>query len=159
VKASTFAVDVRAFVEKFKANAAGVVKKVLFDMSTSIVQMSPVDTGRFRANWQFGEGSAPSGNPDARAKLAKTQRYRDNASGRFISKGQAMATDSTATVARIHAAIAAANVLGTKLYIVNNLPYAIPLEYGHSDQAPGGMVRITAERYATFFSHAVKATP
>jgi len=30
------------------------------------------------------------------------------------------------------------------IYMCNNLPYAVPLEYGHSQQAPKGMVRITA---------------
>ena len=36
---------------------------------------------------------------------------------------------------------------GQVAFIVNNLPYAIPLEYGHSTQAPNGMVRITVERF------------
>lgn len=31
--------------------------------------------------------------------------------------------------------------LGDTAYLVNNLPYAVPLEYGHSSQAPAGMVR------------------
>lgn len=36
---------------------------------------------------------------------------------------------------------------GQIAYIVNNLPYAVPLEYGHSTQAPNGMVRVTLERF------------
>lgn len=146
-RASSFAVDVRAFTEKFKAKAETVVKKVLFDMSTSIVQMSPVDTGRFRANWQFAEGSAPSGNPDGPQVARRRKGYQKTHEG------------ADSTIARLHAGISGAPLLGTTLYLVNNLPYAIPLEYGHSDQAPGGMVRITAERYNTFFANAVKAAP
>lgn len=36
---------------------------------------------------------------------------------------------------------------GQMAYIINNLPYAIPLEYGHSTQAPNGMVRVTLARF------------
>jgi len=36
---------------------------------------------------------------------------------------------------------------GQVIYLVNNLPYAIPLEYGHSSQAPGGMVRLTVQKW------------
>lgn len=36
---------------------------------------------------------------------------------------------------------------GQVAYIINNLPYAIPLEYGHSTQAPNGMVRVTLARF------------
>ncbi|WP_016596358.1 hypothetical protein, partial [Yersinia pestis] len=36
--------------------------------------------------------------------------------------------------------------VGTKaIYFTNNVPYAYPLEFGHSSQAPSGMIRITAE--------------
>ena len=31
------------------------------------------------------------------------------------------------------------------IYISNALPYALPLEYGHSQQAPNGMIRVTVE--------------
>lgn len=34
------------------------------------------------------------------------------------------------------------------VFIANNLPYAVPLEYGHSGQAPNGIVRITAAEIA-----------
>jgi hypothetical protein len=36
---------------------------------------------------------------------------------------------------------------GQIAYIINNLPYGIPLEYGHSTQAPNGMVRVTLARF------------
>ena len=41
------------------------------------------------------------------------------------------------------------------IYFCNNVPYAYPLEMGHSKQAPGGMVRITAAEFQHFFSEAV----
>jgi hypothetical protein len=39
---------------------------------------------------------------------------------------------------------------------VNNLPYAVPLEYGHSKQAPGGMVRITLARFQQIVDEAIR---
>ena len=37
---------------------------------------------------------------------------------------------------------------GDVFYITNNLPYAMAIEMGHSQQAPQGMVRTTAEEFA-----------
>lgn len=42
------------------------------------------------------------------------------------------------------------------IYFCNNVPYAYPLEFGHSTQAPGGMVRITAAEFQRFFDEAVR---
>lgn len=43
-----------------------------------------------------------------------------------------------------------------EVFFCNNVPYAYPLEMGHSSQAPGGMVRITAVEAARFFEEAAK---
>jgi len=45
---------------------------------------------------------------------------------------------------------------GQTAYLINNLPYAIPLEYGHSTQAPGGMVRITVARFQQIVLEAIR---
>jgi hypothetical protein len=45
---------------------------------------------------------------------------------------------------------------GQKAYLINNLPYAIPLEYGHSKQAPGGMVRVTVARFQQIVDEAIR---
>jgi len=42
------------------------------------------------------------------------------------------------------------------IYFCNNVPYAYPLEMGHSTQAPGGMVRITAAEFQRFFDDAIR---
>ncbi|MGF6127260.1 hypothetical protein QF019_002469 [Pseudomonas frederiksbergensis] len=46
--------------------------------------------------------------------------------------------------------------IGQTAYLVNNLPYAVPLEYGHSKQAPGGMVRITLARFQQIVDEAIR---
>ena len=47
--------------------------------------------------------------------------------------------------------------LGDTAYLVNNLPYAVPLEYGHSSQAPAGMVRVTIAEFQQIVEAAVRA--
>ena len=42
------------------------------------------------------------------------------------------------------------------IYFCNNVPYAMPLEYGHSTQAPEGMVRITAMQFNQMVSEAAQ---
>lgn len=37
---------------------------------------------------------------------------------------------------------------GVPIFITNSLPYIVPLEYGHSKQAPAGMVRVTLAEIA-----------
>lgn len=45
---------------------------------------------------------------------------------------------------------------GQTAYIINNLPYAIPLEFGHSTQAPSGMVRATVARFQQIVLEAIR---
>ncbi|MCF5715166.1 hypothetical protein I9H06_16380 [Pseudomonas tremae] len=78
--------------------------------------------GRFRGNWMFGIG-APDG----------TTTEEIDPSG---SKSTARIANG---VLEFHA--------GDVAYITNSLPYAIPLEFGHSTQAPNGMVRVTLANF------------
>lgn len=95
-------------------------QKVAIEAFTRVIMRSPVDTGRFRGNWQVQIGSIPDG------VLALDDR------------------DGTATVSK---ATAAAQQFkpGQMIYLTNNLPYAQRLETGWSKQAPGGMVGITVQ--------------
>jgi hypothetical protein len=106
-----------------------VIRKATFDMFASVVKKSPVDTGRFRANWVVSQ-AAPV--------------Y--------------TATDSTnasngATEARKALGIAAGGVV----YISNGLPYARRLEYGYSKQAPYGMIRYSVLQYRRYLLDAIKS--
>ena len=87
--------------------------------------------------------------------------------GRFRGNWQvsfdARTTDETGRVDKAgHLTMAAGNVtlglfkVGVRdIYFCNNVPYSYRLEMGHSSQAPGGMVRITAAEFQRFFSEAV----
>lgn len=87
--------------------------------------------------------------------------------GRFRGNWQvsfdARTTDETGRVDKAgHLTMAAGNVtlglfkVGVRdIYFCNNVPYSYRLEMGHSSQAPGGMVRITAAEFQLYFSQAV----
>lgn len=125
-----FVVDVRRFVEKAKGNATLVVRKVALDVFSRVVLRSPVDTGRFRGNWQCSVGS--------------------------IDRTVTQQLDPTGqnSVNRVKAT-ASSLVPGTVAYLANSLPYARRLEYGWSRQAPSGMVRVTAREYQASVRRAV----
>jgi hypothetical protein len=87
--------------------------------------------GRFRANWQVGLDAAPQG---------ETGQV-DKSGGKTLAAG-------TLVIERFRVGMQA-------VYFTNNVPYAYPLEFGHSTQAPGGMVRITAADFQRHFQAAV----
>lgn len=141
----SFKLQVAAFAAKAKDRANLVVKKVLFDLATSLVEKSPVGDGkywinpppkgyvggRFRANWQFAEGS-----PD------KSTTLNVDPSGE-------------ATVGRIVADVPA-DTVGKLFYITNSLPYAQRIEDGWSHrQAPLGVVRLTVLEFQQMIDKAV----
>lgn len=123
-----FELSIARFVEKAKANADLVVRKIALDIFSRVIQKSPVDTGRFKSNWLVAVGSIP--------------------------EGTTVAIDVTAAVTRVEAVTLGAKA-GDIIYLVNNLPYARRLEYGHSKQAPAGMVRVTIAEYNSVVAKAV----
>lgn len=87
--------------------------------------------GRFRGNWQVGLEAAPQGETG----------QADKSGGKTLAAG-------TLVIERFRVGMQA-------VYFTNNVPYAYPLEFGHSTQAPGGMVRITAADFQRHFQAAV----
>lgn len=90
--------------------------------------------GRFRGNWQIGFNTAPQG---------ETDRI-DKSGAETLAAGSAMM-----------AQFRAAN--DSVIYFVNNVPYAVRLEFGYSKQAPRGMVRITAQEFQKLFNEAARS--
>ena len=94
-----------------------VYRIAVMETTKDIIMDTPVDEGRLRGNWQVGINDQPSGQLDL---LDRT---------------------GMATIGRI-TAITAPLQYDQKLVFCNNLPYAVPIEYGHSrEKAPQGMVR------------------
>lgn len=130
----SFELDIARFVAKAKGNVDLVVRKVALDMFSRVIQKSPVDTGRFKGNWQVAIRAIPSGILEI-----------DDKSG-------------TATMSNVAAKVLALKA-GDTIYLVNNLPYARGLEYGHSKQAPSGMVRLTVQEFGAVVTKSASEVP
>ncbi|MCW4737712.1 hypothetical protein [Enterobacter hormaechei] len=88
--------------------------------------------GRFKNNWYVGLDSQPTETNDT-----------PDASGQG-SNSRGLAVLEVFRVGQVNS-----------IYFTNNLPYAPALENGHSNQAPGGMVGITAIDAAQLFREAM----
>lgn len=146
----SFSLQIAAFANKAKDNAELVVKKVVFEVQKELVLKSPVGDakywkhkppkgyvgGRFRANWQYGSGTA------------NTVTTSEIDSGSIGSGG-------TKTINRLNAAVG--DKAGGKVhYITNSLPYAQRLEDGWSRQSPPyAMVYLTVLDWQIFINKAI----
>lgn len=129
---SDFSADISKWVSATKDKIDAVTREAVVLAAQGVVMKSPVGNpdlwkgpapegyvgGRFRANWMLGVG----------AMDATTTEHVDRSGG--------------TTLRRIINGMANQGA-GKVYWITNSLPYAIPLEYGHSTQAPQGMVRVT----------------
>lgn len=117
-----FADQVSAFAKKANDNIDKTVQFAIILAAQGVVLKSPVDTGRFRGNWQFGIGQPNT----------TVTEDTDKSGAKTLSS-------ITAEVRAKVTGPAARDVF----WISNSLPYGQRLEYGYSKQAPGGMVRLT----------------
>lgn len=149
-----FSVSVTNWAAKAKANADQVLRATCIGLLNNVVVRSPVGNpdlwkgdkhgfirapkgyvgGRFRANWQVTVDAPATGVIDAVDPSGQVSVL----AGQVVINGVAC---------------------GPPVYIVNNLPYAIPLEYGHSTQAPQGMARLAALEFQRIVNQAVQDLP
>lgn len=128
----SFSAQLGQFVEITKEKMDAIFQDILVELGESVIMLSPVDTGRFKGNWQL-TAESPS--------------------------NQSLINYDKEGLRTLEKLVSVANTLeaGQRAYIVNNLRYAIPLEYGHSQtQAPNGMVRVTLARFQQIVSDAVR---
>lgn len=139
--ATDFERSIENFIRKAKKNPEVVVRQVTIKLYSQIIMASPVDTGRFRMNWQATYltpatgiliGNDPSG---ARAIAAATN---------FVKNSPQW----------------------DEFRFTNNLPYAEAIEFGgypgngpnttngFSKQAPQGVVRVTVSRFQRLIDEA-----
>lgn len=150
----TFTLDIQRFVDKANGNLDLVVRKIALDLFLRVIEKSPVDTGRFKSNWQVAIGSIPNGT----IELSKDVSHNEHGKERELGKEARGSFAGTASISRVQA-----EVLGLKagdvIYLVNNLAYSRALEYGHSKQAPSGMVRTTVQEFGAVAAQAVNEVP
>lgn len=139
MSAASFEADLLRFAEKTKRNLNQAVAGVVLELGVRIVQRSPVDTGRFRGQWQI-----TAGGPDIRTNEPFDKQPLGSAPSQF-------------TFDRWKDHIQGATI-GSTFYITNSLPYAKRLEYdGYSKQAPAGMVRVTVVEYGQIIQQVIRA--
>lgn len=106
-----------------------VLRKVVIDITSDIVKMTPVDTGHARSNYFWGVQRVSAVDETKHGKGAPS-----------FARAFEFAQSAKA---------------GGVYYITNNLPYILDLEYGSSKQAPGGMARIVVARWQEIVNKAV----
>jgi hypothetical protein len=104
-------------------NYDAIVTKTVIDLFSSIVELTPIDTGRARANWAMGMNLNVSGQSVDLTDVAEFE---------YKTKR------------------------GDTIWIWNNLVYIVPLEEGHSRQAPRGMVALSLRRFDKFLMDAAQ---
>lgn len=126
----SFREQLEQFSESTMARADEVFRSIVIQVGESVVSLSPVLTGQFKGAWRFSVGSADSSvpvtpDPDGRSTISA-----------IVSGAQSLS-------------------YGQAAYIANNLPYAIALEYGYSNKAPSGIVRVTQQRFEQIVRRAI----
>lgn len=118
--------QLRVFAHNVQEDLNTVHRNISIKLFNDILFDTPVLTGMARGNWQVGTDYVPGGTLqrlDPTGALVKAE-----------IEGQVVAdTDQIA-------------------FFSNNLEYIVPLEYGWSNKAPEGMVRINVHRFRVILS-------
>lgn len=134
---NSFNAEIRKFATSHAPEAlATMQRKICLEGLKRLVEKTPVDTGRARANWQVGIGSAPEGVPYP-ADEPYTATSPDGAESMAVQEGSAQ-------IGAIKKPVAC--------YITNNVEYIEELEHGHSQQAPNGMLAVTITELEGMFA-------
>jgi len=140
VETEMFNKHVRSFLKKSGVDVGVGIRKFAFDLLRKIVMKTPVDTGRARAAWlvsleKLGEGRLGTVTIPLKPikKGGKVKRRKGvSASGIALGRTEGTLIDHTKGTFKEKFVI-----------IVNSVDYIVFLEYGWSQQAPYGMVRIS----------------
>lgn len=134
---SAFSIPLGQMAEKLKLEVETVARKSTFELWRAVQLRSPVDTGRFRANWNPSFGSPNYAVNDG---FDNAPLQADSARSNFVAS-QALTLP-----------------IGGVTYLSNGLPYAVRLEFdAWSKQAPAGMIRIAALEYDQYVRKALAA--
>lgn len=125
---SQWSVDLETIAQRAGVRVEDAARKVTFEVFRAVVLRSPVDTGRFRANWNVSAGS-----PDASTTTATEASRADQEVGKAL-----------------------ALPVGGVVYLSNGLPYGPRLEHGYSGQAPQGMIKVTVAELSQHIAEATK---
>jgi len=130
--AADFSNALTALADHTTGSIEKVIRKACIDLYRSIVEKTPVDTGRAKASWGL---STHHTNDEASENMTPEEAVQvvsDNISD-FTFKAQ-----------------------DDQVIIYNNLEYIEYLENGTSQQAPSGMVSLSLVEFTAFFNNALR---
>ena len=110
-----FSLQVDKAVDNMADELEKTARGTLLEIYRRSIQKTPIVTGRLRSNWQTNIGSEPTGEKD-------------------------IGHDSMSMANKVMTSFSS----GDTVYFANNLPYAVPIENGHSQKnAPRGMLKLS----------------
>lgn len=125
---------INEWIEEVEVKVENVLQTTTYLIGKELVTLSPVDTGLFKGNWQLTIG-APT----------------NHSLIRYDGTGVQVLNDIQRTVRTF--------TPGQIAYIQNTVEYGYDLEYGSSQQAPNGMVRITEAKFKMIVEQAILLNP
>lgn len=126
----SFSSDIEKIAKKLNLSIESTVRATALELFGSIIDGTPVLTGRAKGNWQTSINEPITSIVDRTGETESIAELKDVAGG---------------------------SIAGKILWLSNNLPYIRRLEFdGHSSQAPAGMVRINVSRIESIVSNAAK---
>ncbi len=128
--ADEFGKSLQALVDTVEMDARIIVRKALFDLLCALMEGTPKDTVRCAVSWDldthWSEWQEPPGDYRGVDLLARAQ--------------------------QIIAALPDSDIF----CLYNNIEYLMPLEDGHSTQAPSGFIATTMASFADYLSRAAR---
>lgn len=134
-KINTFTTSIDKWIDSAGSGITDCIEIMAGKVQEDLVNRSPVDTGRYRGNWQVTANSPPM--------HALNNYDRDGA-------------DTIAEGKRAVYAMLRGGGAVKKIWFSNMLIYANALEYGHSKQAPAGVVGLVSVRLRSYLADAIK---
>jgi hypothetical protein len=127
---ASFEDQIARFIEETETKIDETLQTIVLKIGENVVRLSPVDTGRFKGNWQL---SIDTGST---ASLVREDK-----------EGFATLSEIASKVNKFTA--------GQVAYLQNHVLYGHDLEYGSSKQAPDGVVRITEALFTRIVNEAI----
>lgn len=135
---------INEWVEHTETVMDDILQTIVFKVGESVVRLSPVDTGRFRGNWQLSIDSTPG------SSLVRYDKDGQSTINEIASRANSF---TAGQVAYIQNHVLYGNDLEYGLY---NGPTSKVTDEGFSRQAPSGMVRITEMQFDSIVAEAVR---